>query len=126
MLNTEIKIPAKLSCLLTLNPETDRWIAQCLDFNIVTSGDDDNSAWESLQKVLKLHIDECLTLSPENLQIKAAPEHWNTFKQLEAAGTPAWSAKLHINPRSVSSPRTVLVLGVDCVQSQPEALSIIQ
>lgn len=77
-------LPDKLKCLLTLNPNTNRWIARCLDFNIVSSGDDIKSAWRNLQDVIKMHIEECIDHSQENLQISSAPEYWKIFEKLES------------------------------------------
>ena len=79
-MTSEVHIPKILSCLLTLDKETGRWNGHCLDFDIVTSGVDEDEAWQNLKAVVRLHVEECFNKWPDGLKRTASQERWNCFR----------------------------------------------
>jgi|SRR5580658_7682214 hypothetical protein len=76
-------IPDVLSCLLSQDGETKFWIGHCLNFDLVTSGKDPDSAWENLRAVIKTHVEHCFTHHPEGLSFKAPEGDWTLFDALK-------------------------------------------
>jgi hypothetical protein len=77
------RIPRIFSCLLGPDNETGRWIAHCLDFDLVTSGKTEDDAWKHLLRIVKMHVEHCFTHRPEGLQHEADPTEWTLFKALK-------------------------------------------
>lgn len=75
-------IPRILSCLLSEDGQTKRWLAHCLDFDLVTSGNDEDQAWKNLKSVVRLHVEQCFTHWPDGLGTKASKENWAIFESL--------------------------------------------
>ena len=76
-------IPDVLSCLLTQDGETKFWIGHCLNFDLVTSGKDPDSAWENLRAVIKTHIEHCFTHHWDGLKSEAPRADWLLFDALK-------------------------------------------
>lgn len=93
---TEI-IPPVLSCLLTKDKETGRWIGHCLDFDIVTSGLDDDLAWKNLKEVVTLHVENCFTHWQPGLRRSASQERWQVFNRLCDPAKPFRQEKIHFH-----------------------------
>lgn len=66
-----VEIPKILRCLLTVDQETGRWLGHCLDFDIVTSGKDEDRAWKNLVSVVRLHVEHCFTHWQDGLKFHA-------------------------------------------------------
>lgn len=79
----ETVIPKVLSCLLSEDAQTKRWLAHCLDFDLVTSGTDEDQAWKNLKSVVRLHVEQCFTHWQEGLAKRAPQPDWETFKSLD-------------------------------------------
>jgi hypothetical protein len=91
-------IPEVLSCILSPDPETGRWNGHCLDFDIATSGKDEEIAWNNLKLIVRHHIEECWERWPEGLQIRtASQERWKRFELLKKNQKMARQDKLHLN-----------------------------
>jgi hypothetical protein len=76
-------IPDVLSCLLSQDPETKNWIGHCLDFHLVTSGKNPDSAWSNLRSVITTHVEHCFTHHRDGLQFRAAQSEWDLFEALK-------------------------------------------
>lgn len=77
------QIPNIFSCLLGPDDETGRWVAHCLDFDLVTSGKTEDDAWKHLLRIVKMHVEHCFTHRPEGLTQKADPADWALFTDLK-------------------------------------------
>jgi hypothetical protein len=77
------KIPEVISCLISQDGSSKRWIGHCLDFNLVTSGKDPDKAWAHLCGVIKVHVEHCFTHHHDGLKFRAADEHWQLFENLK-------------------------------------------
>lgn len=103
MLNTEKRlegtelIPSVLSCLLAKDAETGRWLGHCLDFDIVTSGLDQDKAWQNLKEVVRLHVEQCFTNWPLGLSRGASQETWKILNDLVDPSKPFRQEKIHLN-----------------------------
>src|SRR5260370_39597501 len=73
-------IPEVLSCVLFRDTDTQQWVGHCLDFDLVTSGKNEDSAWGNLIKVVRAHIEHCFTFHPDGLKLEASPEEWAVFR----------------------------------------------
>src|SRR4029077_4276169 len=80
----DVKIPDVLSCLLTRDAETGRWLAHCLDLDLITSGKDEDAAWSNLKGVLRAHVESCFTHWQEGLTFRASREEFDLFEKLKA------------------------------------------
>jgi hypothetical protein len=88
-------VPETLSCLLTFDKATERWVGRCLDLDLATSGKTDKAAWENLGKVIKAHVETCWRRNREALKKHRAPqEDWDLFNHLSAKNKPARSDKI--------------------------------
>lgn len=76
----ELQIPDLLSCVLSRDEETGRWLGHCLDFDLVTSGKTEDEAWKNLRGVVKMHIEHCFTHHRAGLTLRADEEEWDLFR----------------------------------------------
>jgi hypothetical protein len=84
IMTQHVKIPDVLRCLLTPDVETGRWLGHCLEFDIVTSGKDPDSAWKNLKAVVRLHVEHCFTNWQEGLtEFRASDEEIAVFEALK-------------------------------------------
>jgi hypothetical protein len=90
-------LPPVLSCLLTKDKETGRWGGHCLDFDIVTSGLDEDLAWENLKQVVRLHVENCFTHWQLGLKRSASQERWQVFNRLRDPNKPFRQEKIHFD-----------------------------
>jgi hypothetical protein len=79
----ESLIPEVLRCLLTKDVQTGRWLGHCLDFDIVTSGKDEDSAWNNLKAVVRAHVESCFTHWQDGLKFKASSQEIALFEALK-------------------------------------------
>lgn len=80
--NEEVKIPDVLSCLITHDAATNRWLGHCLDFDLITSGKTPDAAWEHILGVVKVHVENCFTHHRAGLRFRARQQHWDLFEAL--------------------------------------------
>ena len=78
-------VPNPLSCLLFVDKETKRWVAHCLDFDLATSGKDEDAAWDNLKSVVRLHVEHCFTHFHDAFNKKASTEEFERFEALKKA-----------------------------------------
>jgi len=90
-------LPKVLSCLLTKDAETGRWIGHCLDFDIVTSGLNQDSAWSNMKEVVRLHVEQCFTNWHPGLKIRAKQDRWDIFESLEKSEMPFRQDKIEFD-----------------------------
>src|ERR1700721_2415759 len=87
-----------LSCLLSKDEQTGRWLAHCLDFDLLTSAKTEDTAWENLRKVVRVLIEHCFTFHKGGLKLEAEPHEWADFKRIEkrllADGVPIRTEKI--------------------------------
>lgn len=83
MMREEDIIGKVLSCLLSKDERTGRWLAHCLDFDLMTSAKTQDTAWENLRKVVRVHIEHCFTFHQDGLKLEAEPQEWSDFKNIE-------------------------------------------
>lgn len=69
-------IPNPLSCVLFEDKETKRWVGHCLDFDLATSGRDEDTAWLNLKAIVRTHVEHCFTNWQEGLMRRKAPEEF--------------------------------------------------
>jgi len=81
-------LPDVLSCLLTFDAESRRWNGHCLDFDIVTSGLNQDAAWSNLKDVVRLHVEQCFTNWRPGLNREATQDHWTMFRVLSSVNRP--------------------------------------
>lgn len=72
-----------LSCLLSKDGQTGRWLAHCLDFDLLTSAKTEEIAWENLRKVVRAHIEHCFAFHREGLELQAESSEWSEFRRVE-------------------------------------------
>ena len=72
-----------LSCLLSIDEQTGRWLAHCLDFDLMTSAKTQDAAWENLRKVVRVHVEHCFTFHQDGLKLEAEPHEWEDFRRIE-------------------------------------------
>lgn len=80
--NENPRIPDVLRCFLFEDAATKRWVAHCLDFDIVTSGKDEDLAWSNLKSVVRLHVEHCFTHWQEAFKKRAPDEDFVRFETL--------------------------------------------
>jgi predicted RNase H-like HicB family nuclease len=98
LMNTVVTaMPKKFSCLLSPDMETGRWNGHCLDFDIATSGKDEESAWQNLKLIVRYHIEDCFEKWPEGLSRTASQDRWKRFEFLRAKGGMFRQDKIHLN-----------------------------
>lgn len=73
-------VPHPLSCLLFVDRETKRWVAHCLDFDLATSGIDEDAAWDNLKSVVRLHVEHCFTHFHDAFERKASTSEFARFE----------------------------------------------
>ena len=79
----ESKIPHLIKCLLSRDPATGLWISHCLDFDIVTSAPTESESWDSMKRVLRSHIESCVSDGyVDGLTKQASVEYWREFADL--------------------------------------------
>jgi len=76
-------IPDVLSCLITHDAATNRWLGHCLDFDLITSGKTADAAWEHICGVVKVHVENCFTHHQDGLRFRAGKQHWDLFSALK-------------------------------------------
>jgi len=76
-------IPDVLSCLLSQDSETKLWIGHCLDFHLITSGKDPDTAWTHLRSVITTHVEHCFTHHRHGLSFRAPDSEWKLFETLK-------------------------------------------
>jgi predicted RNase H-like HicB family nuclease len=76
-------VPSPLRCLLFVDKETSRWVAHCLDFDLATSGKDEDAAWDNLKSVVRLHVEHCFTHHHEAFNKKASEAEFARFEALK-------------------------------------------
>jgi hypothetical protein len=54
-----------------------------LNFDLVTSGKNPDSAWENLRNVIKTHVEHCFTHHREGLGFRAPEQDWVLFEALK-------------------------------------------
>lgn len=98
-MTSNVHIPKVLSCLLTPDEETGRWNGHCLDFDIVTSGLNEDAAWANLKAVVKNHVEECFVKWPKGLEHTASQDRWKCFQNLteQEKQNPFRQEKIHFN-----------------------------
>lgn len=90
-------LPDNLSCVLSFDKETQRWVGHCLDFDLATSGKTDSEAWKNLLHIVKMHVEHCSINYCAGFRHKAPPQQWALFKKLAAQQTPHRSDKIAFN-----------------------------
>ena len=77
---TESSLPKSLTCLLSRDRESDMWVSHCLDFDLITSGIDEDDAWFGMQDAVKSHVESCFEDNFEaGLAKRATPDEWREF-----------------------------------------------
>ena len=101
------EIPNPLSCLLFVDGETKRWVAHCLDFDLATSGRDEDAAWSNLKAVVRLHVEHCFTHWQDAFKKKAPEEDFIRFAALKEEQKEFRSEKISfklVPPKAVVPP----------------------
>ncbi|GEM_PF-5890619 len=114
-------MPKVLKCLLSQDQETSRWNGHCLNFDIVTSGRDEEAAWSNLKLVVRHHIEECFEKFPDGLRNTASPDKWTIFNLLAEKNGMKRSDKIHLNlvvPEDEDLWIEAIDLKVKCGQTQ--------
>src|SRR5580692_3890336 len=96
-LNDKSLIPNPLSCLLFEDAETKRWVAHCLEFDLVTSGKDEDAAWANLKSVVKTHVEHCFTNWQKGLKQQASADEFALFALLKERQKEYRSEKISFN-----------------------------
>jgi hypothetical protein len=111
-----------LSCLLSKDEQTGRWLAHCLDFDLLTSAKSQDTAWENLRKIVRVHIEHCFTFHEDGLKLKAEPHEWSDFKRikdhLESEGIPIRTDKITLRLIPVESGGELWIRGVETFGEQ--------
>ncbi len=97
MSGAERKIPDVLSCVLFVDNESNKWVAHCLDFDLATSGRDEDAAWKNLKTVVRVHVENCFTHWPDALKKRASEEEWQQFNALKLEQREFRSEKITFN-----------------------------
>lgn len=94
----DFKLPERIRCLLDQDDQTGAWIGHCLDFDLVTSGESPDLAWNNLKSVVKLHIEHCFTHDQNGLDFHRAPdEDFALFEKLTNDHRLFRSDKINLN-----------------------------
>jgi hypothetical protein len=70
-----------LSCLISLDSETNLHLAHCLNFDLMECGPTAEDAWGNLKTSVKQYVEFCYTNHQEGLTVSADPEEWNEFAE---------------------------------------------
>jgi len=100
-------IPNPLSCLLFEDGESKRWIAHCLDFDLATSGKDEDAAWKNLKSAVRTHVEHCFTNWQSGLAKKASEKEFALFEFLRETQKEYRSDKISFN---LIPPKTELTI----------------
>src|SRR5258707_63699 len=88
-----------LSCTLSRDAETSRWLAHCLNFDLITSGKDQDSAWQNLIRIVRAHIEHSLTFHHAgDLVLRASDEEWELFNRSKKSQKNFRSEKVTLRP----------------------------
>jgi predicted RNase H-like HicB family nuclease len=85
----------RISLRIVFYYEQDRWIAHCLEFDLMGDGDTQPEALESLSEAISLQVDASLVLgNPENLFTPAEGKFFCMFAQGKNAAAGELKIKL--------------------------------
>ena len=91
--------PMRIPLRVVFYPEDGEWIAHCLEFDLLGSGETKQEAVESLAEAIRLQVDESLRHdNPRNLFTPADGEFFEMF----AAGREIAAGELRIEPSELS------------------------
>jgi predicted RNase H-like HicB family nuclease len=110
-----------IRCLLNSDPASGRWVAHCLDFDLVTSGKTDEAAWTNIKAVVKLHIEHCFTHDNDGMfKHRVDQELIDSFDAGKGL-TEVWSDKIRLNlvaPKKEADDKiTFWIKGVELAQT---------
>lgn len=114
-----VEIPEVLRCLLTKDTVTGRWLGHCLDFDIVTSGEDEDKAWTNLKAVVRAHVEACFAQWQDGLKFRASNNEIDLFETLKVRQQNFRSDKLELKltpPPEVKPLHPFWIQGVEWVE----------
>ncbi len=91
-----------LSCLTSVDEETNLHLAHCLNFDLMECGKTQDEAWLNLKTSLKHYIEHCYTNFTEGLTESASREEWEQYVALlrQGGGKPARVDEIHLELKS--------------------------
>ena len=128
MAHEEDIAPQVFSCLLSKDEQTGRWLAHCLDFDLMTSAKSQDIAWENLRKVVRAHIEHCFTFHQDGLKMRAEDHEWANFREIEVRlkeqQIPIRTEKITLKLTPTKSGRELWIRGVEILANPAATPSI--
>ena len=111
-------LPDEICCILHHDMDSGAWVSRCLDFDLVTSGETEEGAWNNLKSVVKLHVEHCFTHNHAALSRYRATDEEFAFFEALASRSRFWSDKIKLNlvakkKREVPDQLSFWIKGVD-------------
>ena len=125
-MQNEITIPKVLRCFLWQDSETGRWLARCLDFDIATSGKDEDRAWKHLSAVVRLHVEHCFTHWQDGLKFRASDDDIALFDAMKKQQDVVRTEKITFNlvpPQKLEHLSPLWMQGIELTQGASRALA---
>jgi predicted RNase H-like HicB family nuclease len=118
MATHNVEIPEVLRCLLSKDMVTGRWLGHCLDFDIVTSGEDEEKAWKNLKAVVRAHVESCFTQWQDGLKFRATRNEIDLFEKLKERQQNFRSDKLELKltPPPEVKPLPLWIQGIEWIE----------
>jgi hypothetical protein len=94
-------------------------MGHCLDFDIVTSGKDEDRAWRNLMGVVRLHVEHCFTHWQDGLKFKATDQEIAIFEALKEKQPEFRSEKITFNlipPKKTIDLQPLWIQGIELTE----------
>jgi hypothetical protein len=70
-----------LSCLTWQDKVTSKYLAHCLNYDLMECGSSPDEAWANLKICIKQYVEYCNEFRPEGLNISATADEWKEFAE---------------------------------------------